>query len=315
MTEPTYHKPVLLSEAVSYLSPKPGGIYADCTLGGGGHAEEILRRSSPDGVLVGIDRDEAAIQESSKRLSEFGERVRLVHGDFRNLAEILENLRIAKLDGVLYDLGVSSFQLETAERGFSLMKDAPLDMRMDRTNPVTAADLLNRLSEKELADLIFTNSDERWSRRIAKRIIEERKKNPILTTKRLVDLIAGAIPRKAWPPGIHPATRTFQALRIAVNSEMEALEEGLVAGVEALAVGGRAVVISYHSGEDRIVKRIFRLMSGHCECPSDLPVCACEAKKTIEVLTKKPVVPTPEEIVGNPRARSAKLRAAVKIAE
>ncbi|MDO8587977.1 MAG: 16S rRNA (cytosine(1402)-N(4))-methyltransferase RsmH [Armatimonadota bacterium] len=311
---PVFHKPVLLNEVIGYLAPKPGGVYADCTLGGGGYAEEILSRGGPDGVLIGIDRDEAAIEQASRVLSKYGQRAKLVRADFRDLRTILDSLGVSKLDGVAYDLGVSGYQLETGERGFSLMLDAPLDMRMDRSQELTAADLVSRLPERELADLIKTHSDERWARRIARRIAETRARGPISTTKQLADLVAGAIPRAAWPPGRHPATRTFQALRIAVNTETEALEKSLREGIEALSIGGRAVVVSYHSGEDRIVKRTFRLMSGHCECPPALPECACGAKKLIKILTKKPVVPSPEEIKDNPRARSARLRAAEKVA-
>ena len=311
---PVFHKPVLLNEVIGYLAPKPGGVYADCTLGGAGYSEEILSRSGPDGVLIGIDRDEAAIEQASRVLSRFGQRAKLVRADFRDLSSVLEDLGVEKLDGVVYDLGVSSFQLESAERGFSLMLDAPLDMRMDRSQELTAADLVSRLSERELEDLIRSRSDERWARRIAKQIVGLRARRPIRTTKQLADLVAGAIPRAAWPPGRHPATRTFQALRIAVNLETEALEKGLREGIEALSVGGRAVVVAYHSGEDRIIKRTLRAMSGYCECPPGLPECRCGAKKVIEILTKKPVVPPPDEIVENPRARSARLRAAEKIA-
>jgi 16S rRNA (cytosine1402-N4)-methyltransferase len=312
---PRFHKPVLLNEVLTILAPRPGGVYADCTLGGGGYSEGILRQSSPDGILIGLDRDDAALEHASQVLSGYGERARLVKADFRDLAEALAEQGIGKLDGVVYDLGVSGYQLETPERGFSLMWDAPLDMRMDRSQPLTAADLINRLSERDLEDLIRAHSDERWARRIAKRIVEERARSSVRTTRWLVDIVSGAIPKAAWPPGIHPATRTFQALRIAVNAETEALEKGLEAGVEALAPGGKAVVVSYHSGEDRIVKNVFRRMSGRCECPRSLPECRCESKRLVEILTKKPALPSPDEIEENPRARSAKLRAAVRIAE
>jgi len=312
---PRFHRPVLLNEAVGFLAPKPGGVYADCTLGGGGHAAEILRRSAPDGILVGIDRDEEAIRYSSEALSKFGERVKPARADFRNIGTVLAELGIEKLDGLLYDLGVSFYQLKAAERGFGLTQDGPLDMRMDRSQSLTAADLVNGLPEGELAGLIRRNSDERWSARIAKRIVELRSAAPIRTTKELAELVAASIPRRAWPPATHPATRTFQALRIAVNSETEALEEGLKAGIEALRPGGRVALIAYHSGEDRIIKRTFRLLSGKCECPPGIPMCACGARKVIEALTKKPVVPSSTEIAENPQARSARLRAAVKVVE
>ena len=312
---PTFHRPVLLNEAIEILGPKSGGVYVDCTLGGGGHAAEILRRSGPDGILIGIDRDEEAIRYSSEVLAEFRERFKPARADFRNIATVLAELGIEKVDGLLYDLGVSSHQLDTAERGFSLTQDAPLDMRMDRSQPLTAADLVNRLPEGELAGLIRGNSDERWAGRIAKRIVEVRAAAPIRTTKGLADLVATLIPRRSWPPDTHPATRTFQALRIAVNSEIEALEESLKAGIEALRLGGRVALICYQSGEDRVVKQTFRLLSGQCQCPPRIPVCACGARKIIETLTKKPVVPMLAEIAVNSRARSARLRAAVRVSE
>lgn len=310
-----YHKPVLLNEALSFLNVHPGGVYVDCTLGGGGHAKEILAMSSPDGVLIGIDRDDEAIGEAGRVLREYGDRARLVRGDFRELGKILAEAGERRVDGVLFDFGVSSHQLEAGERGFSLAQDAPLDMRMDRGQRLTAGDLVNSLTAEELTDLIRRYSDERWAKRIALRIVEERRVRRIETTRQLAEIVAGAIPKGAWPPGIHPATRTFQALRIVVNAEIDAVEQGLQQAVGALKPGGRVVAVSYHSGEDRVVKTVFRLMGGQCECPPSLPICVCGARKTVEVLTKKPVKPSAEEIDRNLRARSAKLRAAEKVIE
>lgn len=307
---PVYHKPVLLDETVEILKPEPGKVYVDCTLGGGGHFRNILERVLPGGRMVGIDQDQDSIDFVRDGLGEKSGQVDLVKGNFSDLKRIVESLGLDRVDGVLFDLGVSSHQLDIAERGFSFMQDAPLDMRMSRDNPVTAAELVKNLPERELADLIWIHSDERFSRRIARAIVVARTKRPIATTKDLADVVSSAIPRAAKPKDIHPATRTFQALRIAVNSEMEVLDQGLEQAVEVLKVGGKLLVISYHSLEDRKVKHFFRQMSGHCVCPPNLPVCGCGARETLKILTKKPVTPSPDEIEENPRARSAKLRAA-----
>ena len=308
-----YHKPVLLDEVIRLLDPEPGGVFVDCTLGGAGHGKAILERVQPGGRLIGIDRDADAIEQAGKELSEFSDSVTLVRGDFGDLAEILEELGTGPVNGVFCDLGVSSHQLDTPERGFSLNAPAPLDMRMDTSQPVTAAELVNELSERELAQLIFVHSDERWANRIAKVIVERRRVEPIATTSELADIVSRAIPAKFHPPRTHPATRTFQALRIAVNSELDSLDRGLAAAEDALAVSGKLAVISYHSLEDRKVKQFFAAKSGRCECPSGFPQCVCGAKQTLKTLTRKPVLPTPEEIESNPRARSAKLRVAEKL--
>jgi len=309
-----FHRPVLLDEVVRLLAPRPGGTYVDCTLGGGGHAKAILSRILPGGQLVGVDVDIDAIRYASSALAEFSASISLVQGNFADLEKILQELGIRSVDGVLFDLGVSSHELGTPERGFSLLLPGPLDMRMDPRQPVTAADLVNGLSEHELADLIYTHSDERWARRIARAIVERRRAAPVRTTTELAEIVSAAIPAAAHPPRVHPATRTFLALRIAVNSELESLDSGLAAAAKALAIGGRLAAISYHSLEDRKVKQFLAVGSGRCICPRGMPECACGARRFLRVLTRKPVTPTDEEIRGNPRSRSAKLRAAEKIA-
>lgn len=303
----------MLKEVVSLLDPKPGQIFVDCTLGGAGHTKAILSRIIPGGCAIGVDRDQDAIEQAQRELEEFKDNVKLVRGDFAELAEILRSLSIESVNGILFDLGVSSHQLDVPERGFSFQSPAPLDMRMDKTQPITAADLVNRLPEKELADMIYIHSDERFSRRIAKAIVNRREKSPIKTTTELAEIVASAVPGGRREK-IHPATRTFQSLRIAVNNEMEALDSALTAAADALVEGGRMCVISYHSLEDRRVKQFFALGSGQCHCPSGLPVCVCGRKQFLKVVTRKPVVPTEDEIYLNPRARSAKLRCAEKIA-
>jgi 16S rRNA (cytosine1402-N4)-methyltransferase len=308
-----YHRPVLLSEVIRLLDPQPGGTYVDCTLGGGGHSKAILSRILPGGQLIGIDRDQDALDIAGQEFAEFSDNVTLARGDFGDLDRILRDLSVKSIDGILFDLGVSSHQLDTAERGFSFSSDAPLDMRMDTSQQTTAADLVNQLPEGELADLIYNYSDERLSRRIARAIVKRRQESPIRTTAELAEIVARSVPSGGHPQRIHPATRTFQALRIAVNSELEALDKGLAAAVDALSVGGKICVISYHSLEDRKVKDLFAAGSGRCQCPPRLPICVCGARQTLKVLTKRPVVPTPEEIETNPRSRSAKLRAAEKV--
>jgi 16S rRNA (cytosine1402-N4)-methyltransferase len=310
---PVYHKPVLLKEILEFLGPEPGGVYVDCTLGGGGHSRAILERIQPTGRLVGIDQDQDSIDFVRQSLGEVSGQVDLVRGNFSELGDILERLGIDGVDGILFDLGVSSHQLDVAERGFSFAQDAPLDMRMSQENPITAADLVNKLPEKELADIIWIHSDERFSRRIARAIVAARTECPIATTRQLAEIVRLAIPPAARPKDIHPATRTFQALRIEVNAEMPSLDEGLLQAAEALKMGGRMCVISYHSLEDRKTKQFYRQMSGQCVCPPGLPVCACGAREILKTLTRKPVTPSPEEIDENPRARSAKLRVAERV--
>jgi 16S rRNA (cytosine1402-N4)-methyltransferase len=305
--------PVMPDEAIRYLAPKSGGIYVDGTLGGAGHAARILEASSPDGALIGLDRDAEALRAARERLLPFGDRVKLVHGNFAGIAEALAGFGIERIDGLLLDLGVSSHQLDMAERGFSFQQDAPLDMRMDRSSGATAAELLNSLSEEELARIIRDFGEERWAKRIAAFIVNARGEAPIETTLRLVDIIKGAIPRGAWEERLHPATRSFQALRIAVNEELTSLEKGLDSGIRMLNRGGRVVVIAFHSLEDRIVKNSFRHFAHGCTCPKGLPYCVCGNKPLLRLLTGKPVMAGEAEVGANPRARSARLRAAERL--
>jgi 16S rRNA (cytosine1402-N4)-methyltransferase len=307
------HLPVMADEVIRFLAPKPGGIYVDGTIGGAGHAARILEASSPDGTLIGFDLDAEALRAARERLLLFGGRVRLVQGNFAGVAESLAGFGIERIDGILLDLGVSSHQLDSAERGFSFHKKAPLDMRMDSGSGATAADLVNTLPEQELARIIRDFGEERWARRIAAFIVNSREEAPIETTLRLVDIIKGAIPRGAWEERLHPATRTFQALRIAVNDELASLEKGLDLGIRMLHRGGRGVVISFHSLEDRIVKNSFRGLAQGCNCPKGLPYCVCANTPLLRVLTGKPVMAGEAEVEANPRARSARLRAAEKL--
>ncbi len=302
------------AEVLALLSPRPGGVYVDGTLGGAGHGWMILEASAPDGVLVGFDRDPEALAAASERLAPYGNRVKFVRSNYATMAESLAELGVDAIDGFLLDLGVSSHQLDTAERGFSFQVDAPLDMRMDPEAGVTAADLVNDLSTEELASIIREYGEERWAKRIASFIVKARQEHgAIESTLQLVDCIKGAIPRGAWEERIHPATRTFQALRIAVNDELGSLERGLAAGIELLVTGGRGVVISFHSLEDRIVKTVFRRYAQGCTCPKMLPRCVCGGKPRLRVLTGKPVMAGADEIAENPRARSAKVRAVEKL--
>ena len=307
------HISVMPDEVLRYLAPRPGGMYVDGTLGGAGHARQILEASSPDGILVGFDRDPAALKVATERLAEFGGRVRLVNRNFAELAGSLAEMGITGIDGLLLDLGVSSHQLDTAERGFSFQQDAPLDMRMDTTAGETAADLVNGLPERELERIIREYGEERWARRIAKFIVTARAAAPIETTLQLVDVIKGAVPRGAWDERLHPATRTFQGLRIAVNEELSSLEKGLAGAVRLLKKGGRAVVISFHSLEDRIVKTSFRAFAHGCTCPKSIPRCVCGKVPQLKVITGKPIMAGDAEVTMNPRSRSARLRAAEKI--
>jgi len=303
----------MADEVIRFLAPRPGCIYVDGTLGGAGHAGRILEASSPDGKLIGFDRDAEALQAARERLLSFGDRVRLVHGNFTGLAEALGGFGIKRIDGILLDLGVSSHQLDSAERGFSFQKDAPLDMRMDSSSGATAAELVNTLPAQELERIIRDFGEERWARRIAAFIVNAREETPIETTLHLVDIIKGAIPRGAWEERLHPATRTFQALRIAVNDELASLEKGLDLGMRMLNPGGRGVVISFHSLEDRIVKNSFRRLAQGCTCPKGLPYCVCGNTPLLRVLTGRPVMAGEAEVEANPRARSARLRAAEKL--
>ncbi len=307
------HIPVLLKEALDFLQCKSGGIYVDCTLGAGGHAEEILKGSAPDGILIGMDQDENILKIAQERLREYKERVRLVHGNFSDIKEIVKSEGVEMVDGILFDLGVSSYQLDDKERGFSFMYDAPLDMRMNKKAKTTAADIVNSASEKELSEIIFKYGEERFAKRIAAFIVRERERKPITTTLQISDIIMKAIPARFHAQKIHPATRTFQALRIAVNRELEILEKSLLDAVDILKPKGRMCVISFHSLEDRIVKRTFQRLEKGCICPPRIPVCQCGIRPSIKIITRRPITSGDEEIQMNPRARSAKLRAAEKI--
>jgi 16S rRNA (cytosine1402-N4)-methyltransferase len=308
------HLSVMPDEVLRFLAPKAGGCYLDGTLGGGGHSALIAEQCLPGGgILIGLDRDQAALQAAGQRLAAFSEGVRLVYGDFASVSQHLDSLGIRQLDGFILDLGVSSHQLDSAERGFSFQQDAPLDMRMDTSCGETAADLVNGRDEQDLERIIKEYGEERWAKRVAAFIVKARSEAPIESTLQLVDVIKGAIPKAKWEERIHPATRTFQGLRIAVNHELESLEQGLRSAVDHLKPGGRGVVISFHSLEDRIVKHVFRDYAAGCSCPRNLPVCVCGNQPRVRVLTGRPVMATDAEIEHNPRARSAKLRAVEKI--
>lgn len=307
------HRTVLLDRTIEYLKVVPGGVYVDCTLGGGGHSLEILKRLGEKGRLIGIDRDQNAIKAAGERLASFSDKAVLVHGNFRDIRRIVHGIGITAVDGVVMDLGVSSHQLDQRERGFSYMQDAPLDMRMDRQQSLTAMEVVNTYSEADLARVISGYGEERWARRIAAFIVREREKAPIKTTGQLVDIIKAAIPASARRKGPHPAKRTFQALRIEVNDELGILERAVKDGVDLLKSGGRICVITFHSLEDRKIKNIFRELENPCTCPPKAPACVCGKKPVIRVVTRKPVVPDKEEIQQNPRARSAGLRVAEKL--
>lgn len=307
------HKPVLLEPALKYLAPKPGGVYVDATVGGAGHSEQIAERIAPDGLLIAVDQDETALSAAAERLHRFGSMVQFVHDNFAHLGNILGQLGIAAVDGILFDFGVSSPQLDRAERGFSYHQDAPLDMRMDRRAETTAAHLVNSLPETELARILREYGEARWAGRIAKQIVRARAEVPIATTGELVEIVKAAIPAAARRRGPHPARRTFQALRIAVNRELEAIETALPQAIALLKPGGRLVAISFHSLEDRIVKQTLQRAENPCVCPPDFPVCQCGERPSVRVLTRRAVVADEQENLENPRARSAKLRAAERV--
>lgn len=308
-----FHTPVMLEEAVTSLRCAPGGVYFDGTLGGGGHAYEILRRSEPDGVLIGVDADEDALAEGARRLKPFGARAVLRRGNYADIGDILSSLGIGGVNGILFDLGVSSHQLSTRDRGFSFSLDAPLDMRMDRRRPINAYDVINAFSREKLETIIREYGEEPMAARIAKAITERRARTPIRTTAELAALVVRTVPAAARRKKIHPATKTFQAVRIAVNDELAGLRRAIDAGLNVLVPGGRFSIISFHSLEDRIVKERFHALEKGCTCPPDLPVCACGRTGVLNVLTKKPVMPGEAEISRNPQARSARLRTAERI--
>ena len=319
--KPYEHIPVMADECLSFLSIKQNGVYIDGTIGGAGHALKILDRLGGEGAaLIGIDRDETAAAVSSTRLAARNEtlgcriRCEVVCDNFSNIDIICNKLGIAAADGILLDLGVSSHQLDEAERGFSFKNEAPLDMRMDRSSKLTAADIVNGYAERELAGIILKYGEERWAVRIAQFIVKNRAIKPILTTRELAGIILSAIPKDARGKERHPARRTFQAIRIAVNDELGAIEEAIKKAAGLLNVGGRLVVISFHSLEDRIVKNTIGELTTDCVCPKDFPVCVCGRTAILKKLTRKPALPGGDELLLNPRARSAKLRAAEKIA-
>lgn len=302
-----HHVSVLLNEAIDGLAIRPDGVYADGTMGGGGHSREILKKLKK-GRLIGFDRDSDAIAVCRERLSEFSDKVTFVNRNFNDILSVLEELKIEKIDGAVLDLGVSSYQLDCAERGFSYNHDAPLDMRMDKTASFSAYDVVNEYSEEKLADVIFSYGEERWAKRIAEFIVNERKNAPIETTGELVSIIKKAVPKGARADGPHPAKRTFQAIRIEVNGELSGLKQAVCDFIESLAPGGRLCIITFHSLEDRIVKTAFSDAAKGCTCPPGLPVCVCGKKPLGKVITRKAISPGEIELSENPRARSAHLR-------
>lgn len=306
------HIPVLLNECIEGLNIKPDGIYVDGTLGRGGHSSEIAKRLTT-GRLISIDRDETAIIEAGERLSEFGDKVTLVRGNFADVYSILDDLGIDGVDGMLFDLGVSSPQLDETERGFSYMNDAPLDMRMDRSAPLTAYDIVNNWSEDEIKRILWNYGEERYAPRIAQKIVRRREEKPIETTLELSDIIRSAMPAAALREKQHPAKRSFQGIRIAVNDELFAVEKMMEDAPKKLKSGGRLCVISFHSLEDRIVKNGIAALERGCTCPKEFPICVCGFVQTLKSVSRKPIVSGKEELDYNPRARSAKLRVAEKI--
>ena len=302
------HTSVLLEETIANLKIKPDGTYVDGTLGGAGHASEVCKRLSATGRFIGIDQDDAAIAAAGERLREFGERVTIIRSNYCNMVSRLQERGILGVDGILLDLGVSSYQLDTAERGFTYREDAPLDMRMDQRAEASAYDVVNGYSEEQLVRILRDYGEERFARNIARNICTARQEEPIRTTGELTEIIKRSIPAKIRATGGHPAKRTFQAIRIEVNQELTVLEESLDGMIDLLNDGGRLCVITFHSLEDRIVKNIFRKNEHPCTCPPDFPVCVCGKKSKGTVITRKPILPGEEEMTVNPRSKSAKLR-------
>lgn len=310
------HEPVLLNESIEGLNIRPDGIYVDCTIGGAGHSAEILKRLGENGLLIGIDQDREALSAAKAKLETVNSKGNfvLIHENFENIRKILEGQKIKSADGILADLGVSSYQLDADERGFRYQGDAPLDMRMNRNNAFTAKELVNTWSKDEIAGILRDYGEEKWASRIAEFICKAREKHVIETTSQLVDIIKAAVPASARrKEGQHPAKRTFQAIRIAVNKELEVLGKALPEMLKSLNRGGRLCIITFHSLEDRIVKQFFRNRSGLCKCPPDFPKCVCNPVKELKILTLKPITPSDEELNRNHRARSAKLRIAEKL--
>ncbi len=307
------HKPVLFEECMEGLAIRPDGIYVDGTAGGGNHSFGIASRLGEGGRLIAIDQDADAIRAAGEKLKPFSDRVTVVRSNFRQIADVCRMLGIEKIDGLLLDLGVSSYQLDTAERGFSYQADAPLDMRMDSRNPLTAYDVVNGYTEQQLRRIFFDYGEERFSARIASAILRHREQTPIQTTGELVRIIKEAIPAGARDGGHHPAKRTFQAIRIEVNAELDVIEPALRSAVAMLNPGGRAAVITFHSLEDRIVKQTFADLATGCTCPKSLPVCVCGRQPVVRLVNRKPILPGDAELAENPRSRSAKLRIAEKL--
>lgn len=305
------HYSVLLKESVDYLNVTENGVYADATLGGGGHSNEILSRGAKK--LIGIDQDKEAILAASKRLEKFGDRFVAVNRNFSEIKDILELVGEDAIDGAVMDLGVSSYQLDNRERGFSYMHDAPLDMRMNRANPKNAYDVVNGYTESELTKIFYEYGEEKWSARIAKFIVERRNEKDIETTGELAEIIKAAIPKAARAEGGHPAKRVFQAVRIEVNGELEILKQAVCDFVDALKPGGVLSVITFHSLEDRIVKKAFQELAKGCICPKSFPVCVCNNTPKVKILTSKPILPSEQELDENSRSKSAKLRVVVKL--
>ncbi|MCX8074831.1 MAG: 16S rRNA (cytosine(1402)-N(4))-methyltransferase RsmH [Clostridia bacterium] len=301
------HKPVLLDECIEGLNILPNKVYVDGTLGGGGHSLEILKRLDESGKLIGIDRDKQAIAAATKKLEQFKNFV-AVHDNHSNILKVLEKLNIPKVDGILLDLGVSSYQLDEPERGFSYMNDARLDMRMNQEDSFSAFDIVNKYSEEKLADIFYEYGEERYSRQIARAIVQKRQSYAINTTFELVDIIKSAMPRKALVEKQHPAKRVFQAIRIEVNDELNKLKQTIIDSINSLNKDGRLLIITFHSLEDKIVKHTYEMMEGRCTCPSDFPVCICNYMSYGKILTKKPIISNSNELGENHRARSAKLR-------
>lgn len=306
------HIPIMLDEVIEGLNIKENGTYVDGTLGGAGHSLEIVKKIKT-GKLIGIDQDVEALEKAKKVLEAYKENVILIHDNYENIKQIIENLGIEQVDGILLDIGVSSYQLDKGERGFSHNKEARLDMRMNNSQDLTAWDIINKYSQKELEDIIWKYGEESWGKRIAEFIVNERKEKPINTTIDLVDIIKKAIPKKVRMEGHHPAKKTFQAIRIEVNREIEVLENSIEKMIDILKPGGRLAIISFHSLEDRIVKEAFNYLYKDCICPSEIPVCLCDKTRDIKIITRKPLMASREEVVINPRSRSAKLRIAEKL--
>lgn len=302
------HKSVLLYETVDSLNIKPDGIYVDGTLGGGGHAWEVCRRLGEQGRFIGIDQDADAIRAASERLKEYGDRVTIVRSNYEHIADVLRNLGISQVDGIYLDLGVSSYQLDTAERGFTYREDAPLDMRMDQRNTQTAADIVNTYSEADLYRMIRNYGEDKFAKNIAKHIVRVRQEKPIETTGELIETIKAAIPMKVRAVGGHPAKKTFQAIRIELNHELDVLERSIDTMIDLLSHSGRLSIITFHSLEDRIVKVRFRENENPCTCPPEFPVCICGKVRKGKVITRKPIIPREEEIEENKRSKSSKLR-------